>query len=212
MTDRQKIHAHIDAHLGEHIAKIREFVRMPSVSLELQGLPACARWTADALTAIGCKDAAVLDVGDAYPGVFGTLDFGRKKTMLVYGHYDVRPVGHEPWSHDPFSGELTEYGGFPKVVMGRGSAAKGPLQGFLNAVASTLAVTGTLPVNLVFLIEGAEILGSPNYAKLVEARKDAVAKATALYGPRASQDGAGAVAVTLGYKGLIFLEMTASGP
>jgi acetylornithine deacetylase/succinyl-diaminopimelate desuccinylase-like protein len=45
----------------------------------------------------------------------------------------------------------------------------------------------------------------------VEARKDAVAKATALYGPRASQDGAGAVAVTLGYKGLIFLEMTASG-
>lgn len=211
MTERQKIHAHIDAHIDAHVEKIREFVRQPSVSLERQGLPECARWTADALRAIGCADATVLDVGDDYPGVFGTLDYGRPKTMLVYGHYDVRPVGQEPWTHDPFSGELTAFGGFPQVVMGRGSAAKGPLQGFLNAVASTRAVTGTLPVNLVFLIEGAEILGSPNYAKLVDARRDAVAKSTALYGPRASQDGGGAVAVTLGYKGLIFLEMTASG-
>lgn len=211
MTDRAAVHAHIDANQDAHLARIVRFVQQPSVSLEGQGLEAGAALTASMLAEIGCADAALVDVGDAYPGVFGSLDFGREKTLLIYGHYDVRPVGQEPWTHDPFSGEVTAFAGFPKVVMGRGAAAKGPLQGFLNAVGAILAVEGTLPVNLVFLIEGSEILGSPNYARLVERHLGTVGRASAIYGPRASQDGAGGVAVTLGYKGLIYLEMMASG-
>jgi acetylornithine deacetylase/succinyl-diaminopimelate desuccinylase-like protein len=211
MTDLPAIHGHIDAHLDRHLDSIVAFVRQPSVSLEGLGMQEGAALTTRHLRAIGCGDATVVDVGDAYPGVFGSLDFGRGKTLLIYSHYDVRPVGTEPWTHDPFSGEVTAFGGFPKVVMGRGAAAKGPLQGFLNAVGSILAVERSLPVNLVFLVEGAEILGSPNYGKLVERHRSAVEKADAIYGPRASQDAAGGVAVTLGYKGLIYLEMIASG-
>ncbi len=198
------------ARRGETIAAISDFIRQPSISLERQALPEGAAFTADALRAIGCTDAEVVDVGDPYPGVWGTLDFGRPKTLLIYGHYDLRPVGTEPWTHDPFSGEVTAFDGFDKVVMGRGAAAKGPLMAFLHTVKAMIAVTGTLPVNLVFAIEGAEILGSPNFPALVEA-KGGLEGVTGIFGPRSSQTPSGLVGFSLGYKGLVYLDLVASG-
>lgn len=202
--------ADLAARREETIAAISDFVRQPSISLERQALPEGAAFTADALRAIGCADAEVVDVGDPYPGVWGTLDFGRPKTLLIYGHYDLRPVGTEPWTHDPFSGEVTAFDGFDKVVMGRGVAAKGPLMAFLHTVKAMIAVTGTLPVNLVFAIEGAEILGSPNFSALVEA-KGGLEGVTGIFGPRSSQTPAGLVGFSLGYKGLVYLDLVASG-
>lgn len=201
----------LTADFDAHLEAIRELVRQPSVSLEKRSLDSCAELMRASLARIGCADAAVVDVGDGYPGVFGSIDCGRPKTMLVYGHYDVRPVGDEPWTHGPFEAALVPFAGFPKVVMGRGAAAKAPLQAFLNSVGAMLAVEGSLPVNLVFLIEGAEIMGSPNFPALVAKHETAVKRATALYGPRAGQDAKGAVSITLGYKGLIYLELIASG-
>jgi len=210
-ADRTGVYRHIEAHQAEHLAAIQALIRQPSVSLERQSLDSCAALMRDSLAQAGCADAAVLDVGDGYPGVFGSIACGRPATLLVYGHYDVRPVGVEPWTHPPFEAALLPFAGFPQVVMGRGAAAKGPLQAFINAVGSMMAVAGSLPVNLVFLLEGAEIMGSPNYPALVAQREAAVRSATALYGPRASQDAKGAVSITLGYKGLILLELVASG-
>jgi acetylornithine deacetylase/succinyl-diaminopimelate desuccinylase-like protein len=208
---RDAVYRHIEANAEAHLAAIRALIRQPSVSLEKQSLGSCAALMRDALAAAGCADAAVVEVGDAYPGVYARVDSGRKATLLVYGHYDVRPVGVETWSHEPFAADVAPFGGFPNAVIGRGAAAKGPLQAFINAVGSMLAVDGSLPVNLVFLLEGAEILGSPNYDKLVAARQAEVSRATGLYGPRASQDARGTVAINLGYKGLIYLELAASG-
>jgi acetylornithine deacetylase/succinyl-diaminopimelate desuccinylase-like protein len=210
MTDHAKTLACIASRLDDHIARIRDFVRQPSVSLEKQALDSGAAWLAGQLRDLGCRDAAVLEVGDAYPGVFGSLDFGRPKTLLVYGHYDVRPVGHEPWSHEPFAGDVGPFAGYPRAIVGRGAAAKGPLMAFLCAARAMIDTEGSLPVNLKFVIEGAEILGSPNYPKLVEARRAELAGVTALYGPRASQDGAGRIGFTAGYKGLIYLDLVAS--
>lgn len=211
MSDREAIHAHIDAHLDAHVANIQRLVRQPSVSLEKTGLRECAQLLVANMAAAGFTEAEVVDVGDDYPGVWGAVDCGKPATLLIYGHYDVRPVGTEPWTHPAFSGEAIPFGGFPKVVLGRGAAAqKGPLQAWINAVASVLAVDGELPVNLLFLIEGAELLGSPNYGKLVERYRGRLAGATALYGPKTAQDAGGGVSMTLGYKGLIYLEFTAS--
>jgi acetylornithine deacetylase/succinyl-diaminopimelate desuccinylase-like protein len=209
--DRARVYRYIEEHAGAHLEAVRALIRQPSVSLEKQSLGSCAAVLRDALAACGCDGATIVDVGDDYPGVFARIDRGRPATLLVYGHYDVRPVGVEPWSHGPFDADVAPFAGFPKAVIGRGAAAKGPLQAFINAVGSMLAVDGTLPVNLVFLIEGAEILGSPNYDRLVAARRADVARATALYGPRAAQDARGTVGITLGYKGLIYLELVASG-
>ncbi|UZF95855.1 M20/M25/M40 family metallo-hydrolase [Bosea sp. NBC_00550] len=211
MSDRDTIHAHIEAHIGEHIANIQRLVQQPSVSLEKTGLRECAALLVSNMMAAGFTEAETVDVGDDYPGVWGMVDCGKPTTMLIYGHYDVRPVGTEAWTHPPFSGEAIPFDGFPKVVLGRGAAAqKGPLQAWINAVSSILSVEGALPVNLIFLIEGAELLGSPNYGKLFERYRDRLAQVSALYGPKTAQDASGAVSMTLGYKGLIYLEFVAS--
>lgn len=210
-SNHTAVYRHIEQHADAHLAAIRALIRQPSVSLEKQSLDSCAALMRDSLLACGCDKASIVDVGDDYPGVFGLIDRGRPATLLVYGHYDVRPVGTEPWTHKPFDADVVPFGGFPKAVIGRGAAAKGPLQAFINAVGSMLAVDGTLPVNLVFMIEGAEILGSPNFDRLVKAHPRDVRRATAIYGPRAAQDGAGRVGITLGYKGLIYLELIANG-
>ncbi len=211
MSDCSAVHAHIDAHIDDHIANIQRLVQQPSVSLEKTGLRECAALLVSNMLAAGFTEAEIVDVGDDYPGVWGAVDCGKPATMLIYGHYDVRPVGAEPWTHPAFSGEAIAFGGFPKVVLGRGAAAqKGPLQAWINAVSSILAVDGELPVNLIFLIEGAELLGSPNYGKLVERYRGRLAKASALYGPKTAQDAGGGVSMTLGYKGLIYFEFLAS--
>ncbi|MDR3474286.1 MAG: M20/M25/M40 family metallo-hydrolase [Devosia sp.] len=211
MAERQAVYDHIDTHIGPHIAAIQRLVQQPSISLEKSGLHECAEVLVANMVAAGFNEAAVVDVGDGYPGVWGAVDCGKPSTLFIYGHFDVRPVGVEPWSHPPFSGEVIPFGGFPKVIFGRGAAAqKGPLQAWINAVGSILAVEGELPVNLVFLIEGAELLGSPNYKKLFAAYQDRLAKASALYGPKTGQEASGGVNLVLGYKGLIYLEMTAS--
>ncbi len=211
MSDRAAVHAYIDAHLDAHIASLQRLVRQPSVSLEKTGLRECAEVLVANMLEAGFSEAEIVDVGDEYPGVWGAVDCGKPTTILIYGHYDVRPVGTEPWTHPPFSGEAIPFGGFSKVVLGRGAAAqKGPLQAWINAVSSILAVEGELPVNLIFLIEGAELLGSPNYGKLVDRYRDRIARASALYGPKTAQDASGVVSMTLGYKGLIYLEFIAS--
>ena len=194
-----------------HLDRVRQFVRIPSISPEGRAIAEGAAFVADSLRLCGCTDVSVTDLGDGFPGVFGALDAGAAQTLLIYSHYDVRPVGPEPWSEDPFSGSVRSFGGHPAVVMGRGAAAKAPLQAFCNAVGAIRDAGGPLPVNLVFLIEGAEIVGSPNYPALVQKHLPALRRATALYGPRVGQDASGAVSVILGYKGLICFDLVASG-
>jgi acetylornithine deacetylase/succinyl-diaminopimelate desuccinylase-like protein len=205
------VYEHLRSHHRAHIALIQELVRQPSISLENNGLPECAQLVCDHLKLIGCDDASVIDVGDQYPGVWGHIDSAAPKTLWCYSHYDVRPVGHEPWTHAPFDADIAEFANFKSVIVGRGAvASKGPLQAWLNAIESIRTVVGRLPVNVSFLVEGAEILGSPNYPRLVESRSQELRSATALYSPGVSQDRAGVVSVVLGYKGLVYLEIEAS--
>ena len=204
------IHAFIEAHLDEHIRKIQELVRQPSVSLEEDGIGAFADLVRERLIELGCQETARLDVGDGYPGVWGWFDAGAPKTILYYSHYDVRPIGQEKWTQPPFDAALVEMPPYRRVLVGRGAlVAKGPLQAWLNALQAIRQVTGTLPVNVMFLIEGAEIMGSPNYLSLVRERAEALKRADALFSPGASQNARGQVSVALGYKGLIYLEIEA---
>jgi acetylornithine deacetylase/succinyl-diaminopimelate desuccinylase-like protein len=143
MTGRQAIYDHIEQNLDAHIENIQRLVQQPSVSLEKHGLRECAELLVQNMLAAGFTEASVVDVGDDYPGVWASVDCGKPITLLCYGHYDVRPVGTEPWSHPPFSGEALPFGGFPKVILGRGAAAqKGPLQAWINAMSSILATQG----------------------------------------------------------------------
>src|SRR5438105_5013127 len=199
---RAAVSQYIDAHLEAHIGKIQDLVRQPSISLEKQGLQECAGLLRQHLAELGCQEAALIDVEDAYPGVWARLDSGAAKTILYYSHYDVRPVGSERWDWPPFGGELVEMPPYKRVIVGRGALGlKGPLQAFLNALHAIKAVEGKLPVNVLFLIEGAEIMGSPNFLQLADRYWEQLQEADALFSPGASQNAQGEVSVVLGYKG-----------
>lgn len=209
--DRAAIHQYIDAHLDEHIEHIRRWVRQPSVSWDNHGVDACARVVADAYRALGCREVEIIE-GRYHPGVWAVYDAGAAVTFHNYCMFDTRTVTPAGWDFDPFGAELTPLGPYPKVVVGRGAMfAKGPYVAFLNALEAIVAVEGRLPVNILFLAEGDEIMGSPSYRDYVGRYRDQLRHARASYCATSTQQADGAVEVGLGLKGMVVVELTASG-
>jgi acetylornithine deacetylase/succinyl-diaminopimelate desuccinylase-like protein len=89
--------------------------------------------------------------------------------------------------------------------------AKGPYVAWLNSLEAIRAVEGTLPFNIMFLAEGEEILGSPTYRQFVEERRDRLAQVDLSFCPSSTQSPNGTVSVGLGLKGMVVLQLTASG-
>ena len=89
--------------------------------------------------------------------------------------------------------------------------AKGPYVAWLNALEAIIAVEGTLPINVMFLAEGEEILGSPTYRQFVDRYRDRLGGVDLSFCPSFTQTNAETVSIGLGLKGMIVLELTASG-
>lgn len=210
--NRDAIFRHIDEHQADHIAHIQRWVRQPSVSWDDIGVAECAEVVAESFRALGCQEVEVIQ-GTYHPGVWAYYDAGAPVTLHTYCMFDTRTVDPKRWSGDPWSGDLGPVGPYPKVLKGRGATgAKGPFVAFLNALSSIIAVEGTLPVNIMFLAEGEEIMGSPTYREFVERYRGQLSKVDASYCAASSQSPAtGAVNVGLGLKGMVVLELTVAG-
>jgi acetylornithine deacetylase/succinyl-diaminopimelate desuccinylase-like protein len=210
-VNRDAIHSHIDEHLDAHIEHIRDWVRQPSVSWDYLGVSDCAELVAGSYRDLGCQEVEIIE-GRYHPGVWAFYDAGSPVTIHSYCMFDTRTVRSEGWSYDPWGADLVPLGPHPKVLVGRGAiGAKGPYVAFLNALSSIIAVEGTLPVNIMFLAEGEEIMGSPTYREFVERYRDRLQGVSASYCATSSQGDDGSVSVGLGLKGMIVLQLTASG-
>jgi acetylornithine deacetylase/succinyl-diaminopimelate desuccinylase-like protein len=151
-----------------------DWLRIPSVSTGGGDGPALARgcdWVCERIEAAG-GSAEQVSVGAGHPMAIGTLRAARTgaPTVLAYGHYDVQDPGPlEAWTSPPF--EPTERDG---RLYARGAADdKGNYLPLLH-VACELARAGELPLNVRFLVEGEEEIGSPSVLKwLREAELDA---------------------------------------
>jgi acetylornithine deacetylase/succinyl-diaminopimelate desuccinylase-like protein len=210
-VNRQAIHDYIDEHLDEHIAHIQRWVRQKSVSWDNLGVADCAALVADSYRQLGCQEVELIE-GKYYPGVWAFYDAGAPLTVHNYCMFDTRTVRQEDWAGDPWSGDIVSQGAFPTVLMGRGSmGAKGPYVAWLNALASIIAVEGKLPINIMFLAEGEEILGSPSYQDFVHRYRHRLAQVDASFCPSSTQGPTGAVSIGLGLKGMVVVELTASG-
>jgi acetylornithine deacetylase/succinyl-diaminopimelate desuccinylase-like protein len=213
-VDREAVFRHIDAHLEGHVGHVQRWVRQRSVSWDGPGdagVRAAAELAAGAFRDLGCQEVEVLE-GGPHPGVWAAHDAGAPVTLHVYGMLDTRPADPRAWGHDPWSAALVARPPYPRVLVGRGAfSAKGPLVALLNALAAIRAVEGRLPVNLLFLAEGDEIMGSPSYAAWVERYRERLRAAHMSYCVTSAQDARGTVAVGLGLKGMVVVELTASG-
>lgn len=143
--------------------ELAEYVAIPSVSRDSDPVTMrrAAQWVCDQLPFAGAR----LEETAGNPVVRGEwMGAEGAPTILVYGHYDVQPPGarHE-WLTPPF--ELARDG---DVVRGRGvTDDKGPVFIVLKMAQALIAREGRLPLNVKFLIEGEEEIGSPHLAEYV---------------------------------------------
>ncbi|MEO1287125.1 MAG: dipeptidase [Chloroflexota bacterium] len=163
---------YLDDNMPKFITQLKEWVAIPSISTDPERktqVRQAAEWLAADMISMGLENVKVMPT-DGHPVVYADwLHAGDDKpTILVYGHYDVQPaVIEDGWDNDPFS--PVERDG---VLYGRGATDdKGQVMIQMKA-AEALLKTDYCPVNLKYLIEGEEEIGSPNLAKFVEQHQD----------------------------------------
>jgi len=210
-SEVRKIHKHIEDHQPEHVAKIQEFLRQPSVSSWNLGIRECAEMLRGYFQKMGCREAELVKT-DGLPGVWAWYDAGAPKTISHYMMYDIQPFEEKRWSSPPLAANLVKMAPFGQVVMARGAInSKGPIRAFLNACESIIAVTGKLPVNIMFTCDGEEEQGSPHFHQVLEPYHNRLKTCQAHLTPSPSQNRDGNVAMALGNKGIAYVEMECHG-
>ena len=155
--------AHIDANRARYVDRLCDYLRHPSISAHDIGIREVAALLVDKLRALGMDAEAVPTAG--HPMVLGRRnDAPGKPTVLLYGHYDVQPPDPlDAWISPPFEPTIRD-----GRLYARGAGDnKGQHFAQLLAIEAHLAVHGTLPCNVIVLLEGEEEIGSPRIAAFV---------------------------------------------
>ncbi len=145
-------------------------------------------------------------MGTGYPIIYGECG-GGPKTFVVYGHYDVQPVGQlTEWSVGPFAATIVD-----GKLYARGAAnSKGDLVARLAAVEAYQKTFGKLPVSLRFVVEGEDGLGSPSLYRFTNEHADLLVADGCIW-DEGYRDTKESPVVSLGFKGISFLELRAAG-
>jgi acetylornithine deacetylase/succinyl-diaminopimelate desuccinylase-like protein len=195
------------------IKRIQDWIALPSIAAENRNMREGVEYMANLAREAGFDKAEIVPT-DGHPGVFATMDNGAKRTLALYFMYDVKQFDPAEWSSPPLEGRIVDKPGFGRAIVGRGAVnQKGPEATVLAALHAMRAAKVKLPVNIVLVAEGEEEIGSPHFHQVVQ-RPDifaALKKAEGVFIPASWQDINGAVAVNLGSKGIIELELIASG-
>ncbi len=187
--DLKKVFSYIDEHIDDHVENLQKWIRQPSISNSGEGIPESAEMVKGFFEQLGCQTARVYDVGitewgaPGNPVVYAKCDDGAPRTVAIYWMYDTMPVTQpDVWIAPPFEGQPDRTGALKKVLIGRGATnSKGPEMAYWNALMSIKAVTGKLPVNLIFVAEGDEERMDIGLRKFVKDHPDLFKGADALY-------------------------------
>jgi acetylornithine deacetylase/succinyl-diaminopimelate desuccinylase-like protein len=211
--DVKPVLAQVEKRHDEAVKRLQEWIRQPSIAAENRGMNEGCELMIRFLKDAGFGRAEKVPT-DGQPGVFATLDAGAPRTLALYFMYDVKQVDPAEWSSPPWEAALLDKPGLGKVVVGRGAVnQKGPQAAFLAALHAYRGANRKPPVNLVFVAEGEEEIGSPHFPQVVRKPEiqAALSKSMGVFMPSASQGLDGNVTLTLGAKGVIELELTSSG-
>jgi len=210
--DLKAIQSEIDKHHDEAIHRLQDWIRQPSIAAENRGMTEGCDLMMRLLRDAGFDQVSKVPTA-GHPGVYATLDAGAPKTVGIYFMYDVKQADPSEWSSPPFEAAIVDKPGLGKVLIGRGAVnQKGPEATWLAALHAFKAAGRKLPVNLVFVAEGEEEIGSPHFTDVVR-RPDILAtlkKCTGVYMPMPMQALDGTVTINLGAKGVVELELVSS--
>jgi acetylornithine deacetylase/succinyl-diaminopimelate desuccinylase-like protein len=212
MTDaRQNALEYAHQNNGRFLDELKEFLAIPSISTSPEHTADVARaaeWVAGQLRSLGADNVQIMPTG-GHPAVYGEqLQAGKDApTVLIYGHYDIQPVDPlDLWTSDPFQAEVRG-----DNLFARGSSdMKGQVIASLKAVES-LVRTGSLPVNVKWLIEGEEEIGSLNLGDFIK-KNAKLLKADFCVNPDAGMINADSPTITYGLRGLAYFEVRIFGP
>jgi len=211
--DFAAIRAEIEKRHEESVKRLQTWIRQPSIAAENRGMNEGCELMMQMLREAGFSGVKKMPT-DGQPGVFATFDAGAPKTLGLYFMYDVKQADPAEWSSPPFEAALLDKPALGKIIMGRGAVnQKGPEAAFLAALHAIRGSGKKLPVNLVFVAEGEEEIGSPHFPQVVRQTEvlAALKKCVGIFMPSASQGLDGQVTTTLGAKGVIECELTSSG-
>jgi acetylornithine deacetylase/succinyl-diaminopimelate desuccinylase-like protein len=195
---------------SSHLEDFYSFLRLPSVSTDddySEKLTECAHWVAEKLTRIGLEARLVPTPG--HPVVWGrNKHVPGRRTVLIYGHYDVQPADPlDLWDSPPFEPVLKD--GF---VFARGSTDnKGQILSHILGVQEAIEQYHDLPVNLHFVIEGEEEIGSGNLGNFLNENREALKCDVALVSDT-GMVAPGVPTLSYGLRGVTALEMKVIGP
>ena len=193
---------HIETNRSAFLDRLLAYLRHPSISAENIGIAEVGALLVEMLTKIGLETSLVPT--DGHPMVVGRWEKAPgKPTVLLYGHYDVQPPDPlDKWLSPPFEPTIRDGRIYARGV----GDNKGQHFAQILAIESHLKVHGTLPCNVILLLEGEEEIGSPNIAGFVRANKDMLKADLAVTadGPRHAS---GAAAIKFGSRGVVSFEL-----
>ncbi|PSR20745.1 MAG: dipeptidase [Sulfobacillus acidophilus] len=202
--------SYLKAHYPEHLEQLQEFLRIPSISALSQHAVDVAKagdWLKQRLSQAGFFNAEV-HVTEGHPIVTASTAIRPDRpTVLIYGHYDVQPVDPLPsWHHGPFEPTIID-----DILYARGASDdKG--QVFMQVIAAEAwEQTKGLPVNLKFLFEGEEEIGSTHLGAYIRAHQRELAADIAVISDTPMYQ-EGYPAISYGLRGLASLEISVEGP
>src|SRR5262245_26817660 len=164
--DLQPIWAQIEKQHDETVQRLQHWIKQPSIAAENRGMTEGCDLTMQMLRDAGFEKVTKVPT-DGQPGVFAVLDAGAPHTLGVYFMYDVKQVDPAEWSSPPFEAALVDKAGLGKILIGRGAVnQKGPEATFLAALHAIRSAGKKMPVNLVFVAEGEEEIGSPHFTQV----------------------------------------------
>lgn len=209
--DAQQIERYFQQRRGYHLEELASFLRIPSVSSlseHKEDMLTAAEWLVKAFEKAGLENVKIDETG-GHPLVYADwLHAEGKPTVLVYGHYDVQPV--DPlhlWESPPFDPQVRDN----KLYARGASDDKGQTFMHIKAAEALLQLNGELPVNMKFIIEGEEEIGSPSLPAYVEKNKDAL-EADLIVISDTGMQGPGRPAVCYGLRGLAGIQIDVKGP
>jgi acetylornithine deacetylase/succinyl-diaminopimelate desuccinylase-like protein len=193
-----------------YLEELKAYLAIPSVSAlpeHVQDLRSCADWTAGEMRRIGLENVRLIET-PGHPVVFGSwMGAPGAPTMIVYGHYDVQPVDPlELWTSPPFEAAVRD-----GELFARGAADdKGQVFMHFKAIEAHMRQTGRLPVNVTFIVEGEEEIGSPNLDSVIRQHREELSGHVLVISDSAMFDH-GVPSISYGLRGLAYFQLDLRG-
>jgi len=205
-TETEQIKKFENDEVAQHYFEVlRTLISKKSIFAQQIGLQEVANYLGEIFTAAGAK----VMIDDSYTAPFVLAEFlssnPAAKTIIFYNHYDTVPADDDqPWTNDPFTLSV-HYG----IMYGRGvDDDKGHITARLTAVRKYIREHGDLPVNIIFMMEGAEESASTDLDKYLAKHRKRLRGADLLVWEQGSRNNLGQLEISGGNKGIVTFDMT----